>query len=88
VSLQDNFVRDLDFGVLANVADYSSPIYVQGGSILVVATTNTDSGSDLTVTIQYRECILVPYGAGGIEQEIDPTNMRYPGFGPRVRTVP
>ena len=59
-------LKDFSDGLLTNIADEASPIYVPGGSVLVLLWTGATVGSICTANIQYRpESLVVPQAALG-----------------------
>lgn len=65
-SVADANGKDWSDSTNPNIADESSPIYVPGGSVLIVRGTGATVGSLLTVSIQYRpEGLETGLGAGG-----------------------
>jgi len=62
-SVADSAGKDWSTGANPNIADESSPIYVPGGSTLLVRFTAATVGSLNTASIQYRpESLVVPMG--------------------------
>jgi len=59
-------LKDFSDGLLTNIADEASPIYVPGGSVLVLLWTGATVGSICTANIQYRpESLVIPQAALG-----------------------